>query len=61
MTKYAVNEAVVLPAFEGNPEVNGTVLAVEDGNGMYVVQVQAEDDSDDGIREVHEDQMRGMP
>lgn len=60
MTKFKAGEHVVLPEFEDEPRQNAVVLYVEEGNGMYVVQVEPEEEGDDGIREVHEDQMEKL-
>lgn len=63
MNKYKEGDKVILPAFEeeGNsqPREIGKVLEVERGK-MYVVEVDTEDPDDDGIREVHEDNIEGL-
>lgn len=59
--KFNVGDKVRLPAINepGNeqPEEIGVVQEVETG-GMYIVHVDSTDD--DGIREVHEDDMEAM-
>lgn len=47
---------------EGWPEEFGEVVAVEDGNDMYVVRVDQKywDPGDDGLREVSSDQMEAV-
>jgi len=63
--KFKVGDKVVLPATDepGNeqPEEQGEVIEVEDQllyPGMYIVQVPPQGDDDDGMREVHEDDMQ---
>jgi hypothetical protein len=61
MPKFQYNQKVRLPAFEDQPEETGTVEEYE-GNGMYIVIVSPRRDTceDDGIREVHEENMEAM-
>ncbi len=66
MSKFKENDKVILKANaeESWPEELGVVTVVQDQNkypGMYIVQITETplvmDEDDDGIREVHEDNM----
>jgi len=59
--KYSEGDKVILGEFEGTPRVNGVVLSGEELSWgiSYVVQVEPEDASDDGLRELTEDQIEG--
>lgn len=61
MLKYKEGDKVLLAEFEGIPQQKATILSAEPltwGNS-YVVLVEPEDTSDDGLREVTEDQILG--
>lgn len=59
--KFKENDRVILPANEDEPEQKGYVMEVE-GRDMYIVSIDDEyidqEAGDDGIREVHADDMK---
>lgn len=59
--KYSEGDKVILGEFEGIPRQNAVVLSGEELSWgiSYVVQVEPEGDSDDGLRELTEDQIEG--
>lgn len=64
MNKYDIGSRVILPAIneKGNkqPREIGEVIDVQRKHNMYTVEVEAQDPDDDGIREVHEDNIEGL-